>query len=94
MLFSNGSLASMRESVAPSHLVFRAETRNEFEAFLRQSIDKGELRPLDVQRTTDAFADLLYGSVVNGCLEGPDTDLVERVRYAADIFVHGLAREL
>jgi hypothetical protein len=50
----------------------------------------GELRQVDVADVTNAFADLLYGSVVSGCLEGAKGSLLQRVDRAIDIFLHGL----
>lgn len=83
--------SEFRESVFPSHLMHRAETRESFDQFLRGAIERGELRDVDVRQATDAFADLLYGSVVNGCLEGGKAKLVARVENAVDLFLHGLA---
>jgi AcrR family transcriptional regulator len=82
--------ASFREQVFPTHLMHRAETRNEFETFLNQAMAAGELRQVDVADVTNAFADLLYGSVVSGCLEGAKGSLLQRVDRAIDIFLHGL----
>jgi AcrR family transcriptional regulator len=82
--------ATFREQVYPTHLLYRAETRNEFEEFLRQSMQRGELRQVDLQQATNAYADLLYGSVVNGCLEGAKGSLLHRVEQAFDIFLKGL----
>jgi len=82
--------AEFRDSVFPSHLMFRAESRVEFEAMLGAAMDAGELRRVDVVDATNAFADLIYGSAVNGCLEGAKRSLVDRVTKAVDIFLHGL----
>ena len=82
--------AEFRESVFPSHLMFRAETRAGFDELLRMAIDRGELRQIDVLQATNAFGDLIYGSAVNGCLEGGKNSLVERVEHAIDILLHGM----
>jgi len=82
--------ASFREQVFPTHLMHRAETRNDFEEFLRGAMQRGELRLVDVVDVTNAFADLLYGSVVSGCLEGAKGSLLQRVDRAVDIFLNGL----
>lgn len=83
--------AEFREGVYPSHLLFRAETRGGFEDFLRQAISRGELRNVDASEATNAFSDLLFGTVVNGCLEGGKKHLVARAEQAVNIFLDGLA---
>jgi AcrR family transcriptional regulator len=82
--------ASFREQVFPTHLMYRAETRTEFEAFLKGAMERGELRDVNVVDVTNAFADLLYGSVVTGCLEGAKGSLLQRVSRAFEIFLNGL----
>ena len=82
--------ASFREQVFPTHLMYRAETRADFEMFLGAAMERGELRQVNVADVTNAFADLLYGSVVSGCLEGAKGSLLQRVSRAFDIFLNGL----
>ncbi len=82
--------AEFRESVFPSHLMFRKETRGGLDELMRSAIARGELRNVDVLQATNAFADLIYGSVVNGCLEGAKADLVQRVEQAVDMLLYGL----
>ena len=82
--------ASFREQVFPTHLMYRAETRADFEMFLGAAMERGELRQVNVVDVTNAFADLLYGSVVSGCLEGAKGSLLQRVSRAFDIFLNGL----
>lgn len=82
--------ATFRDAVVPSHLMHRAETRAEFDQFLSDAMKRGELRQVDVAQATNAFADLVYGSVVNGCLEGGKGRLVERVLQAVEILLNGL----
>jgi AcrR family transcriptional regulator len=83
--------AEFRESVFPTHLMFRAEGRQPLEQLLRDGIARGEIRDVDVSQITNAFADLIYGSIVNGVLEGGKSRLVERLEHAMDLFLHGLA---
>lgn len=82
--------AIFREQVFPTHLMHRAETRADFETFLRDAMDRGEFRRLGVEDVTNAFADLLFGSVVTGCLEGANGRLLQRMDRAVSIFLHGL----
>jgi AcrR family transcriptional regulator len=82
--------AEFRESVFPTHLMFRAEGRQTLEQLLRDGVNRGEIRDVDVSQITNAFADLIYGSIVNGVLEGGKSRLVERIGYAMDLFLNGL----
>lgn len=82
--------ATFRANVFPTHLMYRAETRGEFEEFLQQAVDSGELQKVDVVDFTNAYSDLLYGTVVNGCLEGSKGHLTQRVERAFDIFLQGV----
>lgn len=83
--------AEFRDSVVPSHLMYRAEQRKRMDNFLQAAIDRGEIRDVDVDNATNAFADLLFGSVINGCLEGGKLNLVARVESAIDLYLNGLA---
>jgi AcrR family transcriptional regulator len=82
--------ATFRTEVFPTHLMYRAETRGEFEEYLQQAVDRGELLEINVVDITNAFSDLLYGTVVNGCLEGSKGHLLQRVERAFDIFLQGI----
>lgn len=83
--------SEFRESVFPSHLMYRAETREGLDLLIEEAVNRGEVRQVDAQQATNAFADLLFGSVVNGCLEGGRDTLVSRIEHAVDLFLHGLA---
>lgn len=85
--------AEFRDRIVPSHLLFRAESRDGFDELLQQAIARGELREVDVIETSNAFGDLIFGSVVNGHLGGDDKNLVRRVEHAVDIFCRGLLPE-
>lgn len=82
--------ATFRANVFPTHLMYRDETRGELEEFLQQAVDRGELLEINVVDITNAFSDLLYGTVVNGCLEGSKGHLLQRVERAFDIFLQGI----
>lgn len=82
--------SEFRESVYPSHLMHRAETREGLDQLLEVAVERGEIHKVEPKQVTNAFADLLYGSVVNGCLEGTKTKLVPRVEAAVDLFLYGL----
>jgi AcrR family transcriptional regulator len=82
--------ATFRTEVFPTHLMYRAETRGEFEEYLQQAVDRGELLKINVADITNAFSDMLFGTVVNGCLEGSKGHLLQRVERAFDIFLQGI----
>ncbi len=83
--------AEFRESVFPTHLMFRSETRSDFEGMLHYAVQQGELRPIDAVEATNAFADLLFGAIVNGVLEGGRDRLTQRVSQAVELLIQGLA---
>ncbi len=84
--------AQFRESVFPTHLMHREETRGGVDEIVAQAIKSGEFRQVDAADVTTAYADLLYGCVVNGCLDGSKSKLVKRVQTSVDIFLAGLVK--
>ncbi|WP_145172324.1 hypothetical protein [Gimesia aquarii] len=62
--------AEFRDSVFPSHLIYRQEQRKCMDNFLRAAINWSEIRDVDVGKATYTFTDLLFGSVINGFVEG------------------------
>ncbi|MEM6691424.1 MAG: TetR/AcrR family transcriptional regulator [Planctomycetota bacterium] len=82
--------AEFRKTKLPGHLLHRAEHRKRMDNFLRRAIDKGEIRKVNIAQTTNAYADLLFGCVVNGVLEGSKSKLVARMECAVDLFLNGL----
>lgn len=82
--------AEFRGTIFPSHLMYRAQTREDFDQLIERAITTGNIRNLNPRDISDAFSDLLFGSVINGVLAGNRTSLVERVDKAAHIFIHGL----
>lgn len=84
--------AEFRETVFPSHLMYRAENRAGIDELLKAAIAAGEIRKVDPKKATNAYSDLIYGSVISGVLEGGKTKLVARVDAAMDIFLAGLKK--
>jgi AcrR family transcriptional regulator len=84
--------AEFRSSV-PTHLMFRSETRNGIDELIKAGIAAGAIRKVNVNEATNAYGDLIFGSVINGCLEGAKAKLVRRMEHAIDIFLNGLAEE-
>lgn len=83
--------AEFRDQVYPSHLMFRVENRDGFDDIFREAIRHGELRQVDPIQAHNAYSDLLFGSIVTGCLEGDRANLVHRVEKAIDFLINGLA---
>jgi AcrR family transcriptional regulator len=82
--------AAFRGSIPATHLVYRRKNRAFFEDIFRAAIQTGELRDTDVVAATDALANLLYGTVVCGCLEGSSNQLKEMAQDAAELVLQGL----
>ncbi len=76
--------AEFRDQVYPSHLMFRVENREGFDEMFREAVRKGEIRNVDPIQAHNAYSDLLFGSIVTGCLEGDRANLVNRVEKAVD----------
>lgn len=83
--------AEFRDSV-PTHLMFRSETRAGIDGLIKAAIASGEFRKVNVEQATNAFGDLIWGSVINGCLEGANSKLKRRMEHAMDIFLNGLVK--
>lgn len=84
--------AEFRETVFPTHLMHRAENRSGVDELIKAAVKSGEMRKVDPTVATNAYADLIYGSVISGCLEGGKSKLVQRVDAAMDIFLNGLKK--
>lgn len=82
--------AEFRESVYPTHLMFREEKRSGLDGIVQAGIERGELRPTNVMQASDAITDLLWGCMITGCLQGQKNKLVERVGSAIDLLLNGL----
>jgi AcrR family transcriptional regulator len=85
--------ALFREALTPTHLLRRAEGRQGVEDELRRGVECGELRPVDVHATYEAFGDLLFGSVINGVLASEKDSLVRRVGQAVELFLNGIVQD-
>jgi hypothetical protein len=82
--------AEFRRAIPPTHLVYREKNRRYFEQILQRGIDGGVLRTVNVREASNAFANMLYGTVVCGCLEGSPGQLVERAEQAVEILLDGV----
>jgi AcrR family transcriptional regulator len=85
--------AAFRDAIPPTHLVYRQKNRPIFEDAFRRAIDDGVIRNINVRDATSAFANLLYGTVVCGCLEGSTRRLRRMAKDAIDIFLNGVLVE-
>lgn len=82
--------AEFRGSIPDTHLVYRAKNRGILDEIIKRGIRDGIFRKVDVREATNAFANLLYGTVVTGCIEGNSGKLGRAVEQAIDIYVHGI----
>ncbi len=82
--------AEFRESVFPTHLMHRAESRAGMEDLFRRGIESGELLPVNASEAVEAYSDMLFGTLVCGCLEGTRHTLVQRARRATEFFLKGV----
>jgi len=82
--------AEFRDSIPSTHLVYREKNRGILDELLEQGIASGAFRDIDAHQATNAFANMLYGTVVCGCLEGSNTKLRSMVETGIDIFLNGV----
>lgn len=82
--------AEFRGAVPDTHLMYRERNRKPFEKLLRQAMTEGKVRQLDVRETVTALANLLYGTVVTGCLEGATSDIKKSAEHALELFIEGI----
>ncbi len=85
--------ATFRGSIPDTHLVYRQKNRGVFEALLRRGVAEGTLRDLDVTEATNAFANLLYGTIVCGCLGGSTAELTRMASAAIEILLRGIVSD-
>lgn len=85
--------ATFRGSIPDTHLVYRQKNRGVLEEVLRRAIQDGQVRDVDVREATNTLANVLYGTVVCGCLEGSRRRLVKMAEHAIDLFLHGILLE-
>ena len=82
--------AEFRGSIPDTHLFYRKKNQGLFEEILRNGIKSGDLRKVNVNDATTAYANLLYGPVVCGCLEGSSKYLLTNGRKSIDLFLNGI----
>lgn len=82
--------AAFRGSIPDTHLVYRQKNRGIFEELLRQGIQEGIIREINVRETTNVFANVLYGTVVCGCIEGSTKRLKRMAGHAIDLLLRGI----
>jgi AcrR family transcriptional regulator len=85
--------AAFRGTIPDTHLVYRQKNRSILEDALRSAIKQGVVRNINVREATSALANVLYGTVVCGCLEGSTRKLRQMADHAIDIFLNGVLVE-
>jgi AcrR family transcriptional regulator len=86
--------AVFRNSRMPTHRLRYSEGERVVEDVLRHGIERGELRPIDVHATYDAFGDLLFGCIFNGVVSGKPNSIVTRVQHAMELFIEGITGDV
>lgn len=82
--------AEFRDAIPATHLVYREKNRGILDDILKRGIASGEFRKVNVREATNTFANMLYGTVVCGCLGGSSRKLRRMVEHAIDIYLHGV----
>ena len=82
--------AEFRDSIPATHLVYREKNRGIIDDILRRGIASGEFRKVNVREATNVLANMLYGTVVCGCLEGSSRRLKRMAEHSIDVFLHGV----
>jgi len=82
--------AEFRGGIPESHLEHQEKLIEEFGDILRQGIDRGEVRPVDIRKTILALGSVLYGTVVFSSYATFDLTITEMAEHAVDVFLSGL----
>lgn len=82
--------AEFRDSIPATHLVYREKNRRIIDDILRRGMASGEFRRVNVREATNALANMLYGTVVCGCLEGSSRRLKRMAEHCVDVYLHGV----
>ena len=85
--------AQFRNSIPATHLVYRERNRGVFEQRIQRAVDAGVLRPVSARDTATALGNLLYGTVVCGCLSGSVRQLTRTVEASLELFLNGILAE-
>jgi len=80
-----------RGTVPDTHLMYREKNREIFEKLLEASIAEGTIRPVDVRSTVVGVANLMYGTVVMGCIAGEQHNLKQSLLSMVEIVIQGLS---
>jgi AcrR family transcriptional regulator len=79
-----------REANDPLQVLLRKNTRAGLDKLMETAIKSGELCKAKVKSVSDAFSDLLYGSLVQGSVDGDSQRLVQRVEQSVELLLNGL----
>lgn len=82
--------AQFRGSIPDTHLLYREKGRQLFEPLVRQGIEQGIFRNLDVSEAITAAANMLFGMVITSCVEGRSRDIVRRAQFAVDLWLSAI----
>jgi len=83
--------AEFRASVYPTHLRHRRVHQHDLVELMSRAMQASHREPVvSPEDAANAFADLMFGSAANGCLEGDGDHLAARMATALEIFLRGL----
>ena len=82
--------AEFRGSIPATHLVYREKNRGIIDDILRRGMASGKFREVNVREATNVLANMLYGTVVCGCLEGSTQRLRTMAEHCVDVYLNGL----
>lgn len=82
--------AEFRGTAPPTHQEHQESMVSYFGEVLRQGIDAGLFRPVEVRKTVYSLGAAVFGTVVFGCYYGKEFGLVEMARCAVDNFLAGI----
>ena len=85
--------AEFRGKVPPARKKRHQERIAEFGKLLVEGVERGELRPLDIDKTINAFGAMIKGVSHNACYHLTDWSMMEVAGLAIDIFIRGIAAD-
>ncbi len=82
--------AEFRGTVPDTHKQHHEAMISYFGEILRQGIEAGQFRPVDVRKTIYSLGSVLFGTVVFGCYHSDEFALADMAEFAVDNFLTGI----
>lgn len=90
---SSQDRAAFRGNVPPARKKRHQEQISEFGRLLATGVERGEIRPLNIEKTINTYAALLKGITHNACYHLTDWSMMEVAELAIEIFIRGIAAD-